>query len=108
MYRELLGQLSAFGYRTFDKYLLQILFLMLLNPATARVAIQFVQVQSRITRDQVPQMPAEANAISLSTMRGGKQTFHHVCRDIETPLSPDAPKSSTAPWNDFTFIDCSR
>ncbi|KAH7695943.1 DopeyN-terminal domain containing protein, partial [Aphelenchoides avenae] len=32
--------------------ILQILFLMLLNPATARVAIQFVQVQSRITRDQ--------------------------------------------------------
>lgn len=80
---------------------------MLINPASARVSIQFVQIQSRITREQLPSLLAEANVIALSTA-SGKQTFYHVCRDIDVFLSDPSLQSNTSPWNNFSFIDCSR
>lgn len=83
------------------------LLLMLVNPATSRVSIQFVQIHSRITREELPSMPIIANAITLSTS-SGKQKFHHVCRDIDVPLSSDRPQSTTSPWNNFSYIDCKR
>uniref|UniRef100_A0A915CMX1 Dopey N-terminal domain-containing protein n=1 Tax=Ditylenchus dipsaci TaxID=166011 RepID=A0A915CMX1_9BILA len=106
-------ELRAIAYAWFvdcsrhnDLYkILQMLLLMLVNPATARVSIQFVQIAARITRDQLPLMPAEANAISM-TIESGKQTFHHVCRDIDNRLTGAAPANSVSPWNNFSYIDC--
>lgn len=81
--------------------------MMLVNPATARVSIQFVQIQNRITREQLSSMPAEANAISLTT-ESEKQTFHHVCRDIDVHLTDPTLQYNISPWNNFSFIDCKR
>ncbi|KAI6208422.1 Protein pad-1 [Aphelenchoides besseyi] len=87
--------------------ILQMLFLMLLTPASARVSMQAVQLEHRVTRDQVPSLPVDVNAVALQTVYS-KQTFHHVCRDIDVPLEQGAPRSYNAPWNNFSFIDCTR
>lgn len=83
------------------------LLLMLVNPASARVSIQFVQIASRITREQLPLMPLEVNAVSLTT-ESGNQTFHHVCRDIDinTPNSQFQAREQTR--NNFSYINCKR
>uniref|UniRef100_A0A1I7SHW5 Conserved secreted protein n=1 Tax=Bursaphelenchus xylophilus TaxID=6326 RepID=A0A1I7SHW5_BURXY len=83
------------------------LFLMLLTPASARVSVQFVQIENRITKYQIPSLPEAVNAVSLTTV-SGKQTFHHVCRDIDAPLDENRSCSATAPWNNFQFLDCTN
>ncbi|KAI1728390.1 protein pad-1 [Ditylenchus destructor] len=85
--------------------IIRMLLVMLVNPATARVSIQFVQVASRITHEQLPIMPSEANAVSLTT-ECGKQTFHHVCRDIDVQVN-NSLLNPVSPWNNFSYIDCS-
>lgn len=82
------------------------LFLMLVNPASARVSIQFVQIDSRISRDQISSMPLEANAISFVT--DSKQKFYHICCDIDVKSPEESYQSNTSSWNDFTYIDCNR
>ena len=84
----------------------QTLFMMLLPPATARVSIQFVQVENRATSAQLPALPADVNAVALATING-RQTFHHVCRDIDAPRreSAEQRRSAAAPWNDFEYLD---
>ena len=79
---------------------------MLLNPATARMSIQFVQIDSRITRLELPSMPIDANCVILSTINE-KQKFYHVCKDND--VSPEDTitnrarelKYSTVPSNNF-------
>uniref|UniRef100_A0AC34Q1M5 Telomere length regulation protein TEL2 homolog n=1 Tax=Panagrolaimus sp. JU765 TaxID=591449 RepID=A0AC34Q1M5_9BILA len=61
--------------------ILQMLGTMLLNPSTARVSIQYMQIQNRITNEQVKSMPKDINSLTLLTANG-KQSFHHVCRDV--------------------------
>jgi hypothetical protein len=51
------------------------------------VSIQFVQMWQRITQEQLPSLPANANCVSLTTV-GGKQTFHHICTDVDTTPLP--------------------
>lgn len=80
---------------------------MLLTPATARVSIQFMEVDGRITQSEVPSLPEEVNAISLSSMTK-KQFFNHVCRDIDVPLKDKSKVNPAAPWNEFTFFDCTK
>ncbi|KAL3101676.1 hypothetical protein niasHT_024809 [Heterodera trifolii] len=98
--------------------IVQMLTLMLLNPVTARVSIQFVQMQKRVTRDHLPSMPAEANCVALTTV-SGKQTFHHVCTDVEQQRrhcgsggvreqmrnSVSSNKSGNS-WYNYSFVDC--
>lgn len=84
------------------------LFLMLLTPATARVSIQHMQVEGRTTRSDVLSLPEDANSIALSTL-SGKQHFHHVCRDIDVPLSQEKRVlNPAAPWNEFSYFDCTK
>lgn len=83
------------------------LYLMLLTPASARVSIQHVQIESRTTRNDVPSLPDDVNAVSLTTS-SDKQSFHHVCRDIDVPLSDKTKVNPAAPWNEFRFFDCTR
>lgn len=80
---------------------------MLLTPASARVSIQFLKVDGRTTRSDVASLPEDVNAISLSTLTD-KQNFNHVCRDIDVPLNDKSKVNPAAPWNDFTFFDCSK
>lgn len=84
----------------------KMLLLMLVNPASARVSIQFVQIDSRISCDQITSMPPEANAISFGT--DSKQKFHHICRDIDVKLPEESVQSNTSLLNNFTYIDCDR
>uniref|UniRef100_A0A1I8BMX9 Dopey_N domain-containing protein n=1 Tax=Meloidogyne hapla TaxID=6305 RepID=A0A1I8BMX9_MELHA len=62
--------------------ILQMLALMLLNPTTARVSIQFVEMSQRITQEQIPILPPEVNCVSLTTI-SGRHVFHHVCKDVD-------------------------
>uniref|UniRef100_A0A915MA78 Dopey N-terminal domain-containing protein n=1 Tax=Meloidogyne javanica TaxID=6303 RepID=A0A915MA78_MELJA len=62
--------------------ILQMLALMLLNPTTARVSIQFVEMSQRITQDQLSILPSEINCVSLTTI-SGRHVFHHVCKDVD-------------------------
>uniref|UniRef100_A0A914HFY8 Dopey N-terminal domain-containing protein n=1 Tax=Globodera rostochiensis TaxID=31243 RepID=A0A914HFY8_GLORO len=78
--------------------IVQMLTLMLLNPVTTRVSIQFVQMRKRVTREQLSSMPAEANCVALTTV-SGKQTFHHVCTDVEQRRHGNA-------WNNYSYVDC--
>jgi hypothetical protein len=80
---------------------------MLLTPATARVSIQFLKVEGRTTRLDVPTLPDDVNAIALSTV-SDKQNFHHVCRDIDAPAQDRRIVNPAAPWNEFTFFDCTK
>jgi hypothetical protein len=78
----------------------------LLNPATARVSLQYLHIQSRITHETMPILPKEVNAISLATPNL-KQNFHHVCKEtsgkVEFRHSPSENGS-----RDFKFIDCCK
>nr|CAD2168686.1 unnamed protein product [Meloidogyne enterolobii] len=62
--------------------ILQMLALMLLNPTTARVSIQFVEMSQRVTQDQLSILPSEINCVSLTTI-SGRHVFHHVCKDVD-------------------------
>lgn len=86
------------------------LFSMLLNPATARVSVHYVQVEKRITREQLASLPPEANVVTLKTIKNPQQTYHHVCRDIDVQVEQrDGEQSGQqAPWNNFSYIDCSN
>jgi hypothetical protein len=86
--------------------ILQMLYLMLVTPATARVSIQFLRVDGRTTRTDIPSLPEDVNMIALSTF-SGKQNFHHVCRDIDAPLRNQVVNPA-APWNEFTYFDCTK
>ena len=88
---------------------------MLLNPATARVSIQYMTIQSRITNETIQSLPSDVNCLSLITANG-RQAFHHVLHDATTaqdftPLPPvdcttnsawisDLKKHILAPKND--------
>jgi hypothetical protein len=80
---------------------------MLLTPASARVSMQFLKVDGRTTRNDVPSLPDDVNVISLSTLTD-KQNFNHVCRDIDVPLTDKSKVNPAAPWNEFTFFDCTK
>lgn len=65
---------------------------MLLNPATARISIQYLGIQTRLTKETIKKMPDDVNCISLIT-ESGRQSLHHVLHDAATaqdfsPLSP--------------------
>ncbi|KAE9552234.1 hypothetical protein FO519_004543 [Halicephalobus sp. NKZ332] len=81
--------------------ILQMLATMLLNPATARVSIQYMQIQNRITKESVKSMPFDVNTLTLVSANG-KQAFHHVCRDVTTLMdnAPNIPVNcaSNAAW----------
>lgn len=79
---------------------------MLVNPASARVSIQFVQIDSRISCNEINSMPFEANAVSFIT--DSKQKFYHICNDIDAKLPEESVQSNAFSWNNFTYIDCNR
>jgi hypothetical protein len=62
--------------------ILQILTMMLANPATARVSIQYLSIKYRLTNHDIPSMPSDANCITLSTPND-KQHFYHICPDVD-------------------------
>uniref|UniRef100_A0A7E4ZT10 Dopey_N domain-containing protein n=1 Tax=Panagrellus redivivus TaxID=6233 RepID=A0A7E4ZT10_PANRE len=87
---------------------LEMLGVILMNPATSRVSIQYLQLNARITRDELKSIPADVNSLVLETVKSN-QMFHHVCRDVAsgkpaaTGGKPSTPKEpidlcSNAAW----------
>uniref|UniRef100_A0A914Q1A8 Telomere length regulation protein TEL2 homolog n=1 Tax=Panagrolaimus davidi TaxID=227884 RepID=A0A914Q1A8_9BILA len=77
----------------------QMLGTMLLNPSTSRVSIQYMTIDSRLTKETIKSMPSDINCLSLVTANG-RQVFQHVLHDAATaqdftPLAPiDCTKNS--------------
>ncbi|MFH4975517.1 hypothetical protein AB6A40_002226 [Gnathostoma spinigerum] len=63
--------------------ILQILGVMLLNPTTARISIQYISMHSRLSKEQLPNMPPGLCAVSLVT-ESGRQSLHHLCEDVSS------------------------
>ncbi|CAJ0944009.1 unnamed protein product, partial [Mesorhabditis belari] len=74
--------------------IVQMLSTMLMNPVTARVSIQYVTVQEKITGNDVPSMPTGTQAISLFTS-DERHKMHHVI--FEDQSSPSTASSSWLP-----------
>jgi hypothetical protein len=58
----------------------------------------------RITNEQLASLPEGANCISLTTV-SGKQTFHHVCKDIDSQKQQSPAHRNENSWSDYRFCN---
>ncbi|CAI4227638.1 unnamed protein product [Auanema sp. JU1783] len=56
--------------------IVQMLSTMLMNPATARVSIQYLWKESKLTREQFSSLPSDASAVTLVTADGKQRLYH--------------------------------
>lgn len=73
--------------------ILQMLAVMLLNPTTARISIQYLSVHNRLNREQITSMPPGICAITLLT-EGGRHSLHHLCEDVSAAADGSGLKKS--------------
>ncbi|CAA22324.2 Protein pad-1 [Caenorhabditis elegans] len=57
--------------------IVQMLSTMLMNPVTARISIQYIRQETKMTTDTCPVIPADISAVTLVTI-DGKQRLYHV------------------------------
>ncbi|VDM23892.1 unnamed protein product [Toxocara canis] len=61
--------------------ILQMVAVILLNPTTARISIQYLSMHNRITKEQIASMPVGMSAVTLLA-EGGRHSLHHLCEDL--------------------------
>ncbi|PAV55952.1 hypothetical protein WR25_06058 [Diploscapter pachys] len=69
--------------------IIQMLCAMLMNPVTARISIQYVRLESRLTKERCPSLPADVSVVTLATADGKHRMFHVVGKAIERPWLSD-------------------
>ncbi|CAD6184431.1 unnamed protein product [Caenorhabditis auriculariae] len=57
--------------------IVQMLSTMLMNPVTARISIQYVRQESKMTRETCPTLPSGVSAVTMITA-DGKQRLYHI------------------------------
>lgn len=78
--------------------IVQMLSTMLMNPVTARISIQYIRQETKMTQEECAAIPANVSAVTLMTIDGKQRLYHVTNQSALSTNSTSLADSSESPW----------